>query len=234
MTRGEFKQQSRQLLGEVRGTAGGDNDLLYDTLCNQVQDKICLETDCLYGPFVGSLVANQAEYCEPRLYKIKAVLVLDEASEWRVLPKLTPRQADRHFGSRWRNADAEAVPRYAVIGGAAGPVLFAPPPLTSRTDGFRLDGFYTPGDVWGYDGSGAAVAVTDSTESPLPVWAQPAVPYGIAYQRCLQFPSPENQARMGGLAAEFERWLGNIGQRAARHFDQEVFGQYPRLTATPF
>ena len=234
MTRGDIKRIAGELLMEVRGTPGGDNDLLLDDLVVQAVDDVCRATDAYYAVRTQFVYSGTAVYCTvPEIYKYKGAHVLDTNDEYQRLWVLSPRQADKNFGTHWRNGDADYPPRYAVMM-STNRIRLSATPNENKTAGLRWEGFAAPGRTWTYDATGVAEPLTDSTEAPLPEWAQAPIPYRVAYLRCIQFPTPENQARKNDLKEEYRVLLGKVERHAAVHYDSEEFGHYPDFAASGF
>ena len=213
MTRAEIQAQASLLMREALGTPAAGDPFALDGLTDAVADDVAKRTDCYWDAVTTDLTANQATYCDPCLYKVKGVFVLDAQGNWRPLVTTTETQLDRHFGAAyWRNAPASDPPTSAAFEGARQVRLY-PMPSVTRAGGLTMEGYLTPRGRW----------ATPTSECPLPSWAHQAVVYGICRLRALQFTGEVAGAaeKAQAWSSEYRRELGDIERLAATYAPRE-------------
>jgi hypothetical protein len=228
-TFGEIKREAQILLMELPGTEGALASVLLDPLVVDVVDEVCKETDCLYGIDEVEMKAGKALYCPPGLYKLKWVAIKDRAGRWGELPLMSARLAARRLGPDWENLPA-GEPVLGVVGAGGSGIRLAPAPADDRSPGLLFEGFWQPGKVWSYDDHGNPEQVRDSSLCPLPKWAVGCVKYGVAYLRCIQFPTKENLLRASLLQREYGKRRGDVEMKAANWYRSVARGGAFRRT----
>ena len=136
LTRTQIKAAALDILGEDEGSPGAERAYLLDTWVNTAADEIARATDCFYSSVTFDLVAGQAEYPAPQVYKVKAVTWTDSAGAQRILSASSPAEMDSR-GYGWRN-EALGDPRYYMAEGA-GLVRLYPAPSASSLVAIYMD-----------------------------------------------------------------------------------------------
>jgi hypothetical protein len=195
LTRGDIKRITTQRLGEFQGTEAGDDPLLYNDIIQRVVDRIARDTFCFYTTKTAALVANQADYCMPDLIRLKTGVVKDASGNWQPLIIDDLWKFDDIRSYDWRNSTASDPPQYLLTTSSDSTFTFYPTPSTSRTSGYRLEGYFVPGAYWSYDTNGAGVAITDSSIMPLHTDAEEVVLDGVASERAIMFAHTSERAK---------------------------------------
>ena len=129
LTRTQIKAAALDLLGEDEGVQGPERAYLLDTWVNTAADEVARSTDCYYSSVTFDLVAGQAEYAAPQVYKVKAVSWTDSTGAQRLLSPSSPAEMDSR-GYNWRN-DPLSDPRYYMTEGASLVRLYPAPSASS-------------------------------------------------------------------------------------------------------
>lgn len=199
MTRQEILALAKLELGEYLNTPGADNSFSWDLKINSVTDDIARLTDAYYVEYSADLVSGQQAYCQPEIYKVKAVNILSPDGKLCLLSTGTPQMLDSIYGSRWRNDPVEGTPRIYLTRGNRNALLYATPNYTTTGDtGLIIEGFACPWTGW----------AQKTDECPLPQRAHAAVVAGAAYQRAGQIDQVSDR-KMGYLRG---RWLTLLGE----------------------
>lgn len=111
LTRAQIKQMASHQLREYLASDGAESMMMYDTLVSAAADEIARATDCYAASVGADVVANQAIYCAPNLYKIWGVFWTDSTLNKIQLIETTTRELDDRYSNLatsagWRNAPA--------------------------------------------------------------------------------------------------------------------------------
>lgn len=213
-TLGEIKRSLRIELDLHPETRLGKNPMLMQEIILRAADEVAGRTDCLGGGAgtqarTATITANQATYCLADYYRVNAVLIKTAAGKWQPLFIFdTPGDMDTYCGGAWRNENASDPARAAIFSGVNTVTLYPTPSIT-RAAALRFEGWRKPGTTWRYDpNTGAAVAIADTQECPLPSWAQEAV------RRCALYNGAkyERHPDVDRFRDEYEGIRGEIGR----------------------
>jgi len=94
-----------------------------------------------------------------------------------------------------------------------------PPPSSNITNGLMVEGYGIPGDYWVYDVNGNAVAMSDSSECPLPEVAHDCLVYGVLANRAMQ-EGDANAFQM--YTSQYDNRLGLVESYAATYARKAV------------
>lgn len=218
-TRSEIKRQIALLLGETWDTDAGNEPFWLDQLVDQATNNLCRATDCYWASATyninGSPTAEEyITLTSTAPYRIKRIEVLDSAGNAHALTGegeiVTQSWADSWMPS-WRTSPSSGTPRVAII---ARPRLYLyPRPDYDSTGGVTLYGFGLP-----------AAWASNSSTFPLEDRCIAAVVYEAAYLRCIQFPTQQNQLRLGLLDRERKHLFGDIEAEVAIEYDRSRYG----------
>lgn len=197
-------------------------------------DEVSRRSLSLYIEATTDISSASNLYCLPQnLWKLRQVEFLRDSGDWVSIPIKTTQLMDRSVGARWHTAISSDPPCIGVIDGVNFGIQFYPAPSTTRTAALRFGGLWLPGTVWGYTSDGTAVSVIDgngipnlTASNPLPTFAQDAVVYGAAVQRCWQFPTPENMVRLPHIEKRYEELVGQAHAAAATYSPAPKIGWY--------
>lgn len=203
MIRSEFFTRARLLLQQ-----GGFSDLLQsDPFTEQfaldsAADDVCKGTDCFWREFKTDLIADQSEYCDPFIYNIKAIYIIDDAGDQRPLSLFSTRDMNSLYPI-WRQWVTDLNPRYAMAQ-AMNRFVIAPTPSTNRDDALIFTGFAVTCD------SSTAQAFhlwpDDTDECPIPQEGHDAVLYRYIWLRLLQMMAePKTAPIAAALMPTYER-----------------------------
>ena len=110
MTRQEIMVLCKDTMGEFLGAPGSDDPFAWDRLIDTAAADVCRATDCFSTVVDADVVANQATYCLPQLYRITGVFWSDASRKKQQLTETLPSDLDyRRLG--WRN-DPPGSPQY--------------------------------------------------------------------------------------------------------------------------
>lgn len=222
MTRADLLAHARaNLMVEYQSALdnwGGPSEQL---LLDNAADQTAQASDCYHAEEFTDLVAGQAAYCAPKIYKVTAVYAVDADGHRRRLERLNSVAIARRFGNRWREWQPQDAPRYAVRDSNAQFTL-APAPLTSRTGGMIVAGFA----LSTLQKSGRANHQWDqgTDECPLPPQAHEAVLTRFCYLRLRQLAvqSPAVMPLAATYESEWRRQCGELESQAARAYNDAV------------
>ena len=209
MTLGEIKQKVR-MVGLHH--FGGKQDLDpfgLEYLIIETANEIARKTDCLFGRRYLDLVANQAEYCSPDMYRIRGVFLLKDDNTYERIKLLD--YADRKVDVYRMNTGVQLD---ACILMGMNRLGFKPAPTDALTNGIMIEGYCQPGSIWQYDINGAPVALADSHECPLPDVSHDCLVYGILYKRAMQMKDADVLAI---FKTEFNERIGQVESYAATY-----------------
>lgn len=110
MTRQQITVLCKDTLGEFLGAPGSDDPFAWDRLIDTAAADVCRATDCFSMVVGAEIVANQATYCLPQIYRLTGVFWTDAALKRQQLIETLPSDLDyRRIG--WRN-DPAGSPQY--------------------------------------------------------------------------------------------------------------------------
>ncbi len=235
MTRGEMLAHVRANLmledGDALSRWAGPPE---ERALDAAADDIAQRTDCYYTEMSDALVAGQATYCYPKIYKLKAVYCVDAQGERHRLPLVTANYLEKSGRGGtlysagksgwapvevpgWRTWPAEDTPRFAVL---ADLTTFdvAPVAKTTRAGGIIAAGFALPS----LPANGHALHQWDTAgdECPLPAVAHEAVIALATARRCLQMSAKDRNyiALAQAYKAEAAETAGRVGVWAAKNY----------------
>jgi hypothetical protein len=208
MTRQDIITTAQDMLGELQGTAIATNPFAWSRLASTAADEIARATDCYYLTASTDLIANQAQYNAPQLYKIKAVSCYDSSNVRHTLAPTTITNMDQ-WSSTWRDQVATVQPMVWINLGLNQVILYPVPNYNSlAVSGYGLvfEGYAVPGATWD--------ALT--ANCPLPDRAHMCVMYKACLLRIIQNPTQENLARRPMIAEEFATEKGKLEAEVRR------------------
>ena len=226
MMRAEMVTRAKAILGETEGTEGDGSPFEWNSLLSQAADDLCRGTYCFYTSFSETLVAGQADYCVPPLFKLAAAFLRNPTTgDVRQLIEGTKRDADRLWNCGWligggggissglRQATPNAQPA-AYLWGALSDLTLFPAPDTATAGAYSLvtEGWATTEGQWDLD--------TDVC--PLPARMHPTVIDGAVLLRAAQYPGKANLALIG---ARYTAARGKA-EREAQTFARRQIGGY--------
>lgn len=187
------------LVNETIGKPGSGEPFMWSPLCDIVADELA-RLDCLDVSVTADIVSGTAQYNNPtQIYKIVAVAVEDQSDYLRLVEAVVPAVMDKR-NHWWRTNQSVGVPEYAIMQGLNTFVLY-PTPDYSVTAGMTIEGFGVPSTA---GTNGTNLWPLDTDECPLKEHVQAAIPFGMAYYRCIQYPTPENMIRLPHLKERYE------------------------------
>lgn len=216
MTRGEIKRRIR-LLGKHYFSSELDLDPFgLDLLIEEVTNEIARNTDCYTSRRYLDLVAGTSEYCASDLYRVKNIMALQTTGEYKRLLVVDWYDAKSHI---YRDPnDSSPIPTHVLVF-ENNKMRFWPVPSVAVTNGIMVEGYAIPGSIWVYDVNGDPVAMSDTSECPLPSVAHDAVVYGVLYKKAIQ-------NRDGDMIAiyrnEYEQRMGMVESFAATYARRAV------------
>jgi hypothetical protein len=202
MNIGQIKQKVRMLGKNYFGTDADRDPFALDYLIIESANQIARQTDCLVGRRKLSVVAGEADYCSPDLYKIRVIKILSDANNY---SKIRIYNYSDQMIDYWRNAGSQLVPDVAVIRGMNA-ITLLPTPSAAITDGLLVEGFCIPGDNWEYDVNGNPIVNSDTSECPLPVVGHDCLVFLVLYNRAMQMMDAN------GMAIFNKEYLERLGQ----------------------
>lgn len=131
MTRQEITVLCKDTLGEFLGAPGSDDPFAWDRLIDTAAADVCRATDCFSLVVGADVVANQATYCIPQLYRLTGVFWTDGTLKKQQLIETLPADLDyRRIG--WRD-DPAGSPQYFLPLGLNEFWLYPVPDTSSLT-----------------------------------------------------------------------------------------------------
>ncbi len=208
MMRAEMVTRAKAILGETEGTDGDGSPFEWNSLLSQAADDLCRGTYCFYTSFSLPLVAGQADYCVPPLFKLAgAFLLLGNGTRVKLL-EAAKRDVDSLY-QQWgyypgsllawpsgplfdyRNAATEALtgPPSVFFWDSLSNITLYPTPNLPAAGAYSLvtEGWATTEGQWDLD--------TDTC--PLPARMHPTVIDGAVLLRAAQYPGKANLALIG-------------------------------------
>lgn len=229
MTRLDMRVRIAQLLGLKLGDGAFGDPFSMDNALNRVCDEFAGPgMDCYWTSETSDVVADQAEYCAPNMYKLLGAYWLDANDDWKPLLPTTPQKLDR-ISWYWRNAPSSEFLIYIAFEGPSRYTLF-PSPNYSTSGGLKFEGYAQT------NASGISTWANDTTACPLPNWCHEAVAYGAAVEIATSMLASDNQAeasranRLLPILEQRYRKLRGQAEGAASTFYQDVVR--PGLNAT--
>jgi len=230
MTRAEMVNLSDRLLLAAFGSPFADDPITPGEpggLLDIAADEVCRSTDCFFDVQSTGLVAGQATYCAPTLYRVTDVYCLDAAGKVTLLIARTPADLTRSLGAGWRDSATADPPQYLVWEGATR-VRLSPTPSVTRPDALVWEGFgvTTSKILSGVNGLAAHLWPGEGDECPLPEDGQMAVVYRLCALRCLPLLGKTEAAgaQMAAFTAEYRRERGDLEANAARRYPSRRVG----------
>lgn len=221
MTRQDMRVRIAQLLGLKIGDGLYGDPFSMDNALNRVCDEFAGPgMDCYWVSETSDIVANQAEYSAPNMYKLLGAYWLDSTGAWRPLLPTTPQALDS-ISWYWRNDPASSYPVYIAFEGPSRYVIF-PTPNYNMSGGLKFEGYAST------NASGISTWAADSTTCPLPSWCHEAIVYGAAIdtaQSMLASDTPADAVKAQRLLPILEaryRKLRGQAEAAASTFYQDV------------
>ena len=199
MQRQDIVTEARDQLGEVRGTPDFGNPFAWNKLVTKAANDLCRSFDLFYTSAAADVANGQAQYCSPRIHKVKCVSVFTaDGKRHTINSAVIPAMDD--WSSSWRDETAAAQPTTWIPQGLNAFVLY-PVPNYSYANGIVIEGFGVPESVAGAVGSWAA----DTADCPLPDYTHMGVACRAALLRIARHPTPENMTRRPLIMEEYLR-----------------------------
>jgi hypothetical protein len=145
--------------------------------------------DCYWSSETADIVASQAEYSCPSMYKVTGAYWLDASGNWCPLRPTTPQQLDT-ISFSWRTDPATDTPIWIAFEGVNRFVLY-PAPNFDRTGGLKFEG-YANTNV-----SGISTWASDTSECPLPTWSHEAIWLAAAQDVAALMLAGDNPGEIG-------------------------------------
>lgn len=225
MTRGDIKIFIKDTLGESDDNPAALSPLSLDGLISTAAEEIARATSCYYRRTSTSIVSGQATYCDPALFKLKAVTLQTPVDtnypngQFFLLEPTTPMQMDASFSgaggfdplnlggtdnqsSAWRNLAASTQGPFTILSEGLNRLRLVPAPGWS--DPLDDSGNPTARSLT-LEGFGVPDPwPKDADECPLVETAHMAVAYKACMKRVIRWNGQENMARRQMLQAEYE------------------------------
>lgn len=195
-------------LGELDGTPGSRDPITWDSLLTQTTAELARAARCYYAEMTTPIVSGQARYCAPDLFRLDRALATLADGTTKPLEFLTAEFFDGWGGDAWRETPQAGDPQYALTQGLNAVALYPVPNYagTLTMQGLGVPAWPNPTDPNPFPGHDEAVVV------------------GACLKRCLQFPTPDNQARASYFRDQFRYLKGKLEQEAV-HYTEATEGR---------
>lgn len=227
MTRQQMQIFALQLLQAATHGAMEGNPFISDPLLDQAADDMTEATDCNWRRITMDLTANQAPYCAPPIYKLKAVYAIgDDGNEYE-LNRRNMRDMDELFGHRrWTTWNTCSQPSNAIAL-AKNRIQLAPAPSVSRTGGLIFAGFARSTD--NSPGQQMHQWPNPTDECPLPQESHMGIVFRYNYYRLLQMLAgtdapPNTPALMKSYDDLYEESKGRLEDWSRKQYSEERIG----------
>jgi hypothetical protein len=228
MTLGEFRRDIRLLLGEahLEGANPALRDpLMLDSAIYAAADEAARLTDCFQSSWTLNIDGSPTAmglFCVDGLYRLTSALVTLSTGTKKVLTHsnggILSRRAMDMRSPTWQTTPLSGEPSWLVV--ELPNLQLYPNPDYDQTGGLVLYGFGVPGTSW----SGSTD--TPTTECPLPSIAHQLAYWLAVRRRCIQFPTPDNMARLPLIQEMIDTQQGLTARSAAQFVSEGARGGY--------
>jgi len=200
-----------------------------DTQLDRAADDTCYKTDCYFSVQQEALVANQAIYCAPKVYKPKNYEVIDINGNTLPLGRDNTRSFNNRF-PQWQSWVAQDPPNWVVQDGL-NYLTLAPTPSMDRANGLIITGFCA--STLPKAGHTNHQWDLDTDECPLPQIAHSCVVAGGTFYKLQQMISQDPKV-FGPLAGYWkQQWdeeCNRLAVWAAKEYASMRLGGYNNNT----
>jgi hypothetical protein len=200
MNRLRITQAAKDFLTEYKGDSSAETPFVWPALVTQAANDVAHRTGCFYGTTSRPVASGVSDYPQLSVYAIRRVTVGDGSGNTILLNPMTMDDlniwgAVQGFTTASGGYTAGIPSNYVRL--ASNLIRILPVPNYTGTN-LSIEGLAFPSESW----------PADVAECPLPVEAHMAVVYRAAVLRSMQFPDPDNKARVDAMAAVYETEIG--------------------------